>query len=65
MKVELEFSKGRSATAYIEEKEALKNNEPKPQIDILGGSFTLTKWDKEKGLLHYKQVENNLQRKVS
>jgi hypothetical protein len=64
MKVELEFSKGNSATAYLEESQAIKNNEPKPQIEVLGGSFTLTKWDKERGLLHYKQVENSMQRKV-
>jgi hypothetical protein len=64
MKVELEFNGGGQATAYIEKNEAVKDDQPKTGIHVLGSDFTLTKWNKEKGLLHYKQVENSMQRKV-
>lgn len=42
----------------------IENGIPKTDLQIFGKSFTLTEWNKEKKLLHYKQVENSMQRKV-
>lgn len=64
MKVELEHLEGKPFELEIDEKRVLDNLQPKTFFNVLGSSYSLTKWDKEKGLLHYKQVENSMQRKV-
>lgn len=42
----------------------IENGVPKTDLQIFGKSFTLTEWNKDRKILHYKQVENSMQRKV-